>query len=217
MADEPNVVTPPYRIETSRLVIRCWDPRDAPQLKDALDTSLEHLRGWLPWAREEPKPLGEKIELLRRFRGMFDLGDDFVYGIFSRDEEEVVGGAGLHRRVGAGAFEIGYWLRASRTGQGLATEMVAALTRVAFDVCQVERVEIRVDPENERSLRIPRRLGYVAEATLRRRLPPNDLDETERRDVVVFAMFAHAFAQTPRAGEELTAYDSVGTRLQLGR
>src|SRR5262245_54443650 len=34
MADEPSPVTPPYRIETSRLVIRCWEPRDALLLKD---------------------------------------------------------------------------------------------------------------------------------------------------------------------------------------
>ena len=52
---------PPYRIETERLVLRCWDPRDAPLLKDAIDSSLDHLRPWMPWAREEPKPLEETL------------------------------------------------------------------------------------------------------------------------------------------------------------
>jgi hypothetical protein len=37
----------------------------------------------MPWAAAEPKPLEEKAELLRVFRGRFDLGEDFVYGIFS--------------------------------------------------------------------------------------------------------------------------------------
>jgi RimJ/RimL family protein N-acetyltransferase len=128
-------VPPPYRIETPRLVLRCWEPRDAPLLKDALDSSLEHLRPWMPWARYEPEPLEAKVDLLRRFRGSFDLGQDFVYGIFSREESEVLGGTGLHTRVGDDAFEIGYWIRASRTREGLATEAAAALTRVAFDVC----------------------------------------------------------------------------------
>ena len=46
---------PAYRIHTQRLVLRCWQPTDAPLLKAAIDASLEHLRPWLPWAQHEPK------------------------------------------------------------------------------------------------------------------------------------------------------------------
>ena len=56
----------------------------------------------MPWAADEPKPVEEKAELLRFFRGRFDLGEDFVYGVFARDESEVVGGTGLHTRIGRG-------------------------------------------------------------------------------------------------------------------
>ena len=203
---------PPYRIETPRLVLRCWEPRDAPLLKDALDSSLDHLRPWMPWARYEPEPLEAKVDLLRRFRGWFDLGQDFVYGIFSRDESEVVGGTGLHTRVGDDAFEIGYWIRASRTREGLATEASAALTRVAFDVCEVDRVEIRVDPANERSLAVPQKLGFTQEATLHRRLPPSEGQEG-LRDVVVFTLFRSALPESPVAFVELEAFDAAGSRL----
>ena len=163
--------TLPYRIETNRLVIRCWEPRDAPLTKEAVDTSLEHLRPWMAWAHYEPQPLEEKVELIRGFRSRFDAGEDFGYGVFSDDEQEAVGGAGLHTRVGDDALEIGYWVRFSAIGNGVATEVAAALTRVAFGVAEVERVENRVDPANEVSCRVPRKLGYVEEARLRRRLP----------------------------------------------
>jgi len=196
----------PYRIVTERLVVRCWDPHDAPLLKEAIDSSLDHMRPWMPWAAHEPQPLEEKVELLRTFRGRFDLGDDFTYGLFDRDEATVVGGTGLHRRVGRDAFEIGYWIRASRAGEGLATESTAALTRVAFDVCGVDRVEIRTDPANERSRRIPRKLGYVEEATLRRRL-----HHPEPRDVVVYTIFRDELGSSPAATAALEAYDVVGT------
>ncbi len=63
------MVSPPYRIVTGRLCIRCWHPADAPLLKDAIDSSLAHLRPWMPWAHDEPQPLEAKAELLRRFRG----------------------------------------------------------------------------------------------------------------------------------------------------
>jgi RimJ/RimL family protein N-acetyltransferase len=202
------VVAPPYRIVTERLVVRCWEPQDAPLLKEAIDASLEHLRPWMPWAAHEPQTLEEKVELLRGFRGKFDLGEDYVYGIFDAGETEVVGGTGLHRRVGDEAFEIGYWVRASRAGEGLATEAAAALTRVAFEVSGVDRVEIRTDPVNERSRRVPEKLGFVEEATLRRRLR-----EPEPRDVVIYTVFRDGFASTPAASASLEAYDVIGTRL----
>ena len=196
---------------TERVVVRCWEPNDAPLLKEAVDSSLVELRPWLPWALNEPQTVEEKVQLLRRFRAQFDLGEDFVYGLFSRDESEVVGGSGFHRRVGEGAFEIGYWIRSSRAGQGLATEATAALTRIGFEVCEVDRIEIHCEPENERSLRIPRKLGYAEEARLRRRLYP--APGGEPRDVVVFSLFRDTYGGTPAASAELEAFDAVGARV----
>src|SRR4051812_47187390 len=77
---------PAYRILTERMVLRCFEPRDAEALKAAVDSSIEHLVPWLPWARDEPQSLDAKVELLRTFRGKFDLGKDFVYGLFDRNE-----------------------------------------------------------------------------------------------------------------------------------
>ncbi len=66
----------------------------------------------MPWAREEPQTLLQKVQLLRVFRGQFDRGESFVYGLFSADESEVVGGSGLHPRAGDDiSLEIGYCRR----------------------------------------------------------------------------------------------------------
>src|SRR5687768_14164722 len=100
----------------------------------------------MPWALNEPQELPAKIEFLRRKRGEFDLGQDFTYGCFPRDETEALGSIGLHPRLGPGALEIGYWIRGDRTGQGLVTEATAALTKAAFLLHQVNRVEIHCDP-----------------------------------------------------------------------
>jgi RimJ/RimL family protein N-acetyltransferase len=205
------VQPPPYAIHTERLVLRCWEPADAPALKEAVDSSLDHLRPWMPWAAHEPQTVEEKVALLRRFRGSFDLDQDYVYGVFDLQEATVVGGTGLHTRIGDGALEIGYWIRASRIGEGLATELTAALTRVAFEVCAVDRVEIRVDPVNERSARVPRKLGFVEEATLRRRLEP--WEDGEPRDVVVFTLFRDGFDRSPSARAGVDAFDAVGARV----
>ena len=166
----------------------------------------------MPWAHEDPQPLEAKVELLRRFRGQFDLGQDFVFGIFSADESEAVGGTGLHARSVEGVLEIGYWLRASRVGQGLAKESTAALARVGLEVAGAARIEIRVDPENAASLAIPRKLGFVEEGTLRRVLHGPD-GTPLHGDAVVFALLRHELAGSPVAHAELTAFDAAGNRL----
>jgi RimJ/RimL family protein N-acetyltransferase len=204
---------PPYRIETTRLVVRCWEPRDAALLKEAVDTSLDHLRPWMPWANDDPQTLDEKIELLRSFRSRFDADEDYVYGIFSRDEQQALGGSGLHARVGEDAFEIGYWLRASAVGHGFAIETAAALTQVAFTLCGVDRMEIRVDVANEHSCEVPRRLGYLEEARLRQRLPPR-YPGAPRPDVIIFSLLADEYPASPAAAAMLSAYDSAGRRLE---
>jgi RimJ/RimL family protein N-acetyltransferase len=199
----------PYRIETERLVIRCYEPRDAAPLKDAIDTSLEHLRPWMPWADSEPQTLEEKVDLMRLFRSQFDAGENFVYGIFSADESEVVGGTGLHPRIERGGLEIGYWIRESGTRRGYVTESTAALTRVGFEICGADRIEIRVEPGNEASMGVPRKLGFTEEATLRRRLPARPGEAL--RDVTIFTMFREEL--DPATAPGLRAFDAVGSQL----
>ena len=192
---------PAYRIVTRRLVVRCWEPRDAPLLKDAIDSSLDHLRAWMPWAQHEPQTLAEKVELLREFRGQFDLGANSVYAIFDAAEERVLGGTGLHPRIGPGALEIGYWIRADATGRGYATESTAALTRVAFEVADVDRVEIRCAPANLASAAIPQKLGYAL---------------LESGEDLIFAIAKGDFPGSPSAATPLAAYDVMGAALVDG-
>ena len=200
----------PYRIETERLVIRCYEPRDASLVKEAIDSSREHLQAWMPWALAEPQSLEQKSELIEFFRSSFDTGENFTYGIFAGDESELLGGTGLHPRVGPGGLEIGYWIRASATRRGFVTESTAALTRIGFEVCQADRIEIRIDPRNEASKGIPRKLGFLEEATLRRRLPAGQADGP-LRDVTIFTMFRDDLDAALAPG--LRAYDAHGEQI----
>jgi RimJ/RimL family protein N-acetyltransferase len=191
-------------------VIRCWNPSDAVLLKEAIDSSLDHLRPWMPWAEQEPTEVEAKVELLRSFRGRFDLGQDFTYGILDPDEKRVLGGTGLHTRIGQGALEIGYWIRADCINRGLATEVAAALTRVAFEVNQVNRVEIHCDPSNVRSAAVPRKLGFTHEATLRQRVPGCG---GELRDEMIWTLLRSEYPESPAARCSIEAYDAIGARI----
>lgn len=201
---------PAYRIVTPRLVLRCWNPADAEAMQTAIRDSLEHLKPWMPWAHSEiHETLQDKVERLRHFRARFDRGEDFIFGIFDPDETHVLGGCGLHRRVGPHALEIGYWLHVDYINHGLITEAAAALTRVAFEVEKVERVEIHCDPANVRSAAVPRKLGYTHDATLPRRTMQLDT----WRDAMIWSLFRENFDDSPAANAAVAAYDAAGRRI----
>jgi RimJ/RimL family protein N-acetyltransferase len=203
-------VRPAYRIETARLVVRCYDPADAPLLVDAVTESLDHLRAWMPWAKDEPTTVEAKAELLRTFRANFDSDRDYVMGIFSADERRVLGSTGFHRRLEGDALEIGYWIHREVEGRGMMTEAVAALVRVGFEVMRAPWMEIRCDPRNERSYAVARRLGFSHDATLRGRGRTADGRE---RDTMVWSLFAGEYPASPAAAAEVRAYDVLRRRV----
>jgi len=196
-----------YRIETERLVIRCYEPGDAHMMHAAITGSIEHLRPWVPWARQEPKELEWMVGFIRMFRGQFDLGQDAVYGIFDKTETEQIGGTGLHNRIGKDAREIGYWINVKHANKGYATEAVRALMRVAFEIEQLSRLEIRCDQENVFSRRIPLRLGFRHEMTLR----SNSTDGDGRLvDLMVWALNRREYDLFEADDIPLRAYDFMG-------
>jgi RimJ/RimL family protein N-acetyltransferase len=199
-----------YRIETPRLVLRCWEPKDAPLLKATMDENIEHLKPWMPWAAEYPKELPEMVAMLRGFRARFDSGEDFIYGIFDRAETRALGGTGLHTRIGSQAREIGYWVDHRFTGQGYATETAAALTQVSFSVLQMERVEIHCAVENLPSAAIPPKLGYTLDAVLRKRI---FLLDGRFHDSMVWSILREEYPASYSAGLPVRSYDALGQPL----
>lgn len=199
-----------YRIETEHLLLRCWDPQDASRLLDVIDDNEEHLGAWLPWLAQRPRTIVAQMEVLRGFRASFDLGKEFVFGVFSKDGA-CIGSVGLHRSVGASAFEVGYWLARSRSGQGLGTEMVGAVCRAAFVSPTVQRLEIHCAPDNLPSARIAARLGFSHEATLARRLRSS----RGVHDMMLWSLWRDAAAPL-LAADWGTGFDALGQRLFPG-
>jgi RimJ/RimL family protein N-acetyltransferase len=203
-----------YSILTPRLEIRCYEPADAQTLLDAMAAGTAHLSPWLPWASFEPTTVDEKVALLRTFRAKFDLDQDFIFGAFDRasDAPSLLGGTGIHLRIGPAAGEIGYWVRAGEEGKGLATEMAAAMTRVGFELRGFQRMAIHCDAKNVRSAAVPPKLGYHFEGTLR---AGADHGEGPRGDLSVYGMPRAEYAASPAARTAMEAFDAAGRRIEI--
>ena len=206
---DSKILNPAYRIETKRLVIRCYNPSDAKLLEQSVLESVEHLKPWMPWAHNEPVSIESRTKAVQSFRGKFDLGENYIYGIFNADETRLLGGTGLHPRIGDNELEIGYWIHKDFINKGFVTESTAALTKVAFEICHVHRMEIHCDPGNLASAAVPRKLGYVHEGTLRQKTPFLD----RWSDSMVWGLLESEYPNSPSAKAEVKVFGASGNRL----
>ena len=168
---DPLLIDVPERIETARLLLRPPRPGDGTMLCAAVGETLAELAPWMPWAQAAPTPQDCELQC-RRMHAKFTSRGDLVYFMFERAadgaEGAFVGGTGLHRiDWSVPRLEIGYWRRAGFEGRGLVAEAVRALARMAFDALGARRVEIRMDPRNECSVRVAERARFTFEGVLR--------------------------------------------------
>src|SRR4051812_7233560 len=112
-------------VDAAELVVRPWTLADAPALTRAVTESAGHLRPWMPWAASEPVPPATRLAFLRDAIADEAAGGDRARGYVLGDV--VVGAGGLHRRIGLGGLEIGYWVHVAYTRRGIATAGVRLL------------------------------------------------------------------------------------------
>lgn len=137
----------------------------AEELRDLVLGNYDHLRPWLPWVSKNYS-VDTAINFIRfgveGFRKRNSLQTWLV------KDGMIVGGLGFNNVDGVNqSVEIGYWLAKTETGSGLMTESCRALIAHAFEELGIHRVVIRCARENETSLAIPVRLGFVKEGVQR--------------------------------------------------
>jgi len=201
---------PAYRIETARTSLRCLQPKHAESVGRAIEQSLAHLRPWMTWAAHEPLPFEQRLERMRTNRGHFDLGSDYVYGIFDKDERVLYGVAALKLSTTVDERELGYWLHVAHTGQGLAVEAARALVRVGFELEPLDAIEIRTDPHNLRSARVAERLSFSGPVLDPMSYPTPD---GGKRDTQVYSLSRVEYATSPARHTAIEAYDVLERRL----
>jgi caffeoyl-CoA O-methyltransferase len=157
----------PLPLVTERLRMRFFEPQDAAGLQAAVDASRDRLLPWLSWARDGHRTVEASLAVIEHFarqRGFVEA-DEFALGVFDRATSEVVGATGFHRvQRGIADAEVGYWVRADRQRQGIATEATAALVSSGFRDWGFRRVRLVCMGDNVASRRVAERVGFRREA-----------------------------------------------------
>lgn len=145
--------------------LRLLEPRHAQELFELTDGSRDSLREWLPWV-DFTRTVEDSKGFIDSTLKQFSNHNGFQAGIWL--EGKLAGVVGLHGINWANrSTSIGYWLGKEFEGKGLMTKACEAVITHCFEELQLNRIEIRTATENNRSMAIPKRLGFTLEGCLK--------------------------------------------------
>ncbi|MBW8363385.1 MAG: GNAT family N-acetyltransferase [Rhizobium sp.] len=156
--------------ESAGLLLRPFEERDAAEFAQAVRESVESVGPWMPWCHAEYSQT-DALEWFKTCHHDAAAGTAYEYGVFSKDGNEFLGGAGLNLIVRQhGYCNLGYWVRQSQQRRGVASACVAVLSEVGFRELKLHRIEIVVAVGNEPSAGVARKAGATLECIARNRL-----------------------------------------------
>ena len=114
------------------------------------------------------------------------------YTIMTGVKDEIIGSCGFNYiDYDNEKAEVGYDLGKAYWGRGFASEVVTILLRYGFLELQLNRIEAKVAPENERSIRLLERLGFFYEGLLRQ----SEKTKDGFMDVKLYSMLKRDFSK----------------------
>ncbi|MFF4607993.1 GNAT family N-acetyltransferase [Streptomyces sp. NPDC001339] len=194
----------PVILTTGRLVLRAFEPSDAPAVLAACQDPD------IPRWTHVPSPY--TVQDAERFVGTIvpeGWRDDTAYhfAVVSRADGSLVGAMGLVRlarlRGPEREAELGYWTAREQRGRGYTVEAARAVLRWAFRDLGVERMEWLAEAGNDGSWAVARKLGFRREGTQRAKL----VHEGTRRDVWTGSLLPSDLAGDPHLAGAPSAAD----------
>ncbi|NGP44302.1 GNAT family N-acetyltransferase [Bacillaceae bacterium SIJ1] len=147
------------------VTVRLTRMSDVQPMYRLISAHRTQLRQWLGWVDHATSP-DYMISFVQRSLEQYQKNDGFQAVI--EYNGEVAGNVGFQSIDWFSKnTSLGYWLADRYTGKGVMTKAVSAMIDYAFYAYGLHRVEIRCATENEKSKRIPERLGFTLEGTVR--------------------------------------------------
>lgn len=153
-----------------KLCLRPWQDGDADALFEAARESVATVGRWLPWCHAD-YGMDDAAAWIAHCQDSWRSGEDRAFAVFEADSNRLLGGIGLNQRnLLHRSANLGYWVRQSRQGQGLAAPAATLAARFGFNQLGLIRIEILTLPDNRASQRTAERVGARFEAVARQRL-----------------------------------------------
>ncbi len=161
----------PFTILTDGVVtLRAYEFGDERALHQAIQESLPELSPWMSWASKD-----YTIEVANSFitvtRAHWSSGASYNFAIVDARSGEYLGGCGLSQIHPVYHFcNLGYWVRSTKHGQGIAGRAAKMIGKYAFEKIKLIRAEIVIAMDNLPSKRVAEKIGAHYEGILLNRM-----------------------------------------------
>jgi ribosomal-protein-serine acetyltransferase len=96
----------------------------------------------------------------------WQAGAWYDFAIARAGSPDFLGRVGLDELDANGTANVGYWVRTSQTGRGIATAAVRLVARFGFEDLGLRRLELRIAADNPASRRVAEKAGVTFEGVL---------------------------------------------------
>ena len=179
-----STTTPiPLSFLTERFLIRRHSTSDEKLLFHAARESIAEVFEFLPWCHPDYQ-INEASEWLSSIKPNWRDGSAYNFGIFSKDETVFHGGCGVTKIDEHPIANLGYWIKTSSTGKGIATEATIGLAHFCTESLGLQRIEIIMSVRNAASKAVAEASGAQFEGRARNRLRLHG----KRHDALIYSI-----------------------------
>jgi len=158
------------RLKDEDILLRPFQVEDLDSLYQAARESLTELKPWMSWAHDGYSR-DEAENFIKITRARWEERTLFAFAIVDADNGDILGGCSLSNKHPVYHYcNVGYWVRTSRHGSGIAGRAAKLAARYGFEHADIIRAEVVIALENKKSRRVAEKIGAHYEGILYNRM-----------------------------------------------
>lgn len=172
-----------FKIAQHNIILAFPDTTHADDLFKAVDNDRAILSRWMSWTNTT-RSIDDEKQFINYVR--VEIAKHHLLLLTIIVDNQAVGMVDLHQIDQQNrTAELGYWLSSEFQGKGIITTAVNQLVSHAFNHMLLNKIVLQADSENNKSIAVAHRLGFVLEATLKQQVRYQDTF----KDMCIFAKF----------------------------
>ena len=176
----------PTELSDGTITIRTHKSSDVHPYFEAVRESVAEVSRHLPWCHQDYSIEEAQAWIEKMIPRLWEQRSEYHFVITDAITGSILGGCGLDEVNWVNqTANLGYWVRTSRTRQGIATAASRLLARFGFEQLRLKRIDVVTSIENVPSARVIEKLNPSEKRGIKDNSPLNE----GTSNTIVFSLF----------------------------
>ena len=176
----------PIELSDGTIAIRTHKPSDVHPYFEAIQESIAEISRHLSWCHQNYAIEEARMWTEKTVPTLWQQQSEYRFVITDAITGSILGGCGLDEVNWVNqTANLGYWVRTSRTRQGVATAASRLLARFGFEKLQLKRIDVVTSAKNVPSARVIEKLN----PSEKKQVKNSSFAEGNAPDTIVFSLF----------------------------